>query len=128
MVVPVSDADVVAMQLDEYGPLKPSVGIPLDGPMTTSGKVFYKSDDEKIMTGVWECTAGRMRADFGNGGEMVHVVKGTIRALGDDGDERVVGPGESATFPPFWKGIWVLDQPMRKLYCVFNLDNAETEG
>jgi uncharacterized protein len=123
MVVPmaVSDGDAAAMELDEYGPLAPPVGQPLDGPMATAGKVFWRSDDGSIMTGVWECAAGRMRADFGNDGEMVHVVKGTIRALGDDGEEQVIGPGESATFPPGWTGVWTLETPMRKVYCTFKL-------
>lgn len=123
LVQPVSDADAAAMELDDYGPLALPVGKPLEGPMPTSGKVFWRSDDERIMTGVWECGAGRMRADFGNDGEMVHVVKGTIRATSDDGEERLIGPGESATFPPNWKGTWVLETPMRKLYCTFKVDS-----
>lgn len=121
MVMPVSDSEAAAMTLDAYGDLAPPVGQPLDGPMPTSGKVFWRSDDGKIMTGVWECAAGRMRADFGNEGELVHVVSGTIRAVSDDGEERSIGPGESATFPPQWKGVWTLDTPMRKLYCTFKL-------
>lgn len=119
MIVSISDSEAADMDLAEYGPLRPPVGTPLDGPMTTSGQVFWQSEDESIVTGVWECSAGRLRADFGNDGEMVHVVMGTIQALGDDGEERTIGPGESATFPPYWKGIWVLENPMRKLYCVF---------
>jgi len=121
VIAPISDSVAAEMPLDDYGPLKPPVGDPLDGPMTTSGKVFWRSDDQRIMTGVWECSAGRMRADFDNGGEMFHVVKGSILALGDDGEELLIRTGESATFPPFWKGIWVLEQPMRKLYCTFSL-------
>lgn len=122
MIVSMSDAEAAALALDDYGPLQPPVGTPLDGPMTTSGKVFWRSDDQKVMTGVWECSAGRMRADFGNGGEMFHVVTGSIRSIGDDGDERLIGPGQSATYPPHWKGIWVLETPMRKLFCVFDVD------
>jgi uncharacterized cupin superfamily protein len=119
MVSAISDELAADMTLDAYGPLAPPVGKPLDGEMLTAGKVFWQSDDEAIMTGVWECAAGRMRADFGNDGEMVHVVKGTIRAIPDEGEEFVVSPGESATFPPNWKGEWVLETPMRKLYCTF---------
>lgn len=122
MIVPISDSDAAEMPLDDYGPLTLPVGEPLDGPMVTSGKVFWRSDDQRIMTGVWECSAGRMRADFANGGEMFHVVKGSIRALSDDGSELLIRAGDSATFPPFWKGVWVLAEPMRKVYCTFDLD------
>lgn len=120
MILIVSDGDAAVMALDDYGPLQAPVGVPLDGPMTTAGKVFWTSDDGSIMTGVWECSAGRMRADFGNDGEMVHVVKGTIRAVSEDGEELMIGPGESATFPPYWTGVWVLEEPMRKVFCVFD--------
>lgn len=122
MIVPISDSAAAGMELTDYGPLQPPVGTPLDGPMTTSGQVFWQSEDASIVTGIWECSAGRLRADFGNDGEMVHVVKGTIQAIADDGEERVIGPGESATFPPYWKGVWVLEIPMRKLYCVFKFE------
>lgn len=121
MIVPVSDAEAAAMELDDYGPLQPPVGTALDGPMATAGKVFWRSEDGRIMTGVWEVAAGRMRADFGNDGEMVHVVTGTIQARGDDGEEQTIGPGQSATFPPNWTGVWTLEAPMRKLSCTFKL-------
>lgn len=121
MIVPVSDISAATMELDDYGPLQPPVGTALDGPMATSGKVFWQSEDGRITTGVWECAAGRMRADFANDGEMVHVVAGTIQARADDGAEHVIGPGQSATFPPHWKGVWTLASPMRKLYCTFKL-------
>ena len=121
MIVPVSDSDAATMELDDYGPLQPPVGTALDGPMGTSGKVFWQSEDGRIAAGVWEVAAGRMRADFGNDGEMVHVVAGTIQVRADDGEEQTIGPGQSATFPPHWKGVWTLESPMRKLYCTFKL-------
>ena len=117
----ISDAEAVDMELKELGPLKPPVGKPLDGEMLTWGRNFFASDDARIHTGVWECAPGRLRADFGTDGEMVHVVKGSIHAISDDGVEILVGPGQSATFPPGWTGIWELATPMRKLYCTFEL-------
>ena len=117
----ISDAEAVDMELKDLGPLKPPVGKPLDGEMLTWGRNFFASDDARIHTGVWECAPGRLRADFGTDGEMVHVVKGSIHAISDDGVEILVGPGQSATFPPGWTGIWELATPMRKLYCTFEL-------
>lgn len=120
MLVPISDAEAAALALDPYGPLAPPVGTPLDGPMETSGSVFWRSPNGAVVTGIWECAAGRMRADFGNDGEFLHVVAGTLRAVADDGAETTLGPGDSATFPPYWTGIWHLATPMRKLFCVFD--------
>lgn len=121
MIRTISDAEAVDMELKDLGPLKPPVGKPLDGEMLTWGRNFFASDDARIHTGVWECAPGRLRADFGTDGEMVHVVKGSIHAISDDGVEILVGPGQSATFPPGWTGIWELATPMRKLYCTFEL-------
>lgn len=119
-IAPISDAAAATMELDDYGPLAPPVGTPLDGPMATSGKVFWRSENGIILAGIWEVAAGRMQADFGNDGEMVHVVKGTLHAIADDGAEHVLRPGDTATFPPFWKGVWEIKEPMRKLFCVFD--------
>jgi uncharacterized cupin superfamily protein len=120
MIFPISDAAAAAMDLPVYGPLEPPVGEPLDGPMTTSGEVFFRSENGVVFSGLWECSAGRMRANFGNDGEMVHIVKGTLHAIPDDGEPFTLRPGDTATFPPHWTGIWELEQPMRKLYCVFD--------
>ena len=128
MIVSVSDSDAAAMELVDYGPLQPPTGTALGGPMATSGHVFWQSEDGRITTGVWECAAGRMRADFGDDGEMVHVVTGTIQAFSDGGEVVTIGPGQSATFPPQWKGIWTLETPMRKLYCTFKLPEASGAG
>jgi uncharacterized cupin superfamily protein len=121
VIVPVSDADAAAMDLEDLGPLQPPVGTPLSGEMMTAGQVFWRSEDGRVTTGVWECSPGRMRADFGDEGELVHVVKGTIHAIGDEGEEQVLRTGDTATFPPHWKGVWALGTPMRKLYCAFNI-------
>ena len=123
MVFPISDIDAAAMDLDAYGALAPPVGTPLDGPMETSGKIFWRADNGVVFTGIWEVSAGRMRADFGNDGEMLHVVKGSLRAVPDDGAEFTVRQGETATFPPFWTGVWHLEEPMRKLFCVFDFSS-----
>lgn len=124
MIHPLNDADAAAMPLTEYGPLKAPTGVPLDGPMMTSGEVFFRHQNGHVVAGIWEVTAGRMRADFGDDGEMVHIVKGTLKAIPDEGESFTLHPGDTATFEPHWKGIWDLETPMRKLFCVFNFNPA----
>lgn len=119
-IFPVSDAEAAALDLPSRGPLAPPVGQPLDGPMETFGRTFFTSDNGVIHAGLWECSAGRLRADFGDDGEMVHVVKGTLHAIPDHGEPFTLHPGDSATFTPGWTGIWELRESMRKLYCVFD--------
>jgi len=125
MIRPLNDHDAATMPLTEYGPLKAPTGVPLDGPMTTSGEVFFRHDNGHIVAGIWEVTPGRMRADFGDDGEMVHVVKGTLKAIPDQGEPFTLRPGDTATFEPHWTGIWELETPMRKLFCVFNFNPTE---
>ncbi len=119
-VFPLSDAEAAAMDLPARGPLAPPVGQPLDGPMETFSHKFFGSENGVIHAGLWEVSAGRMRADFGDDGEMVHVVKGTLHAIPDNGEPFTIRTGDTATFPPGWTGIWELREPMRKLFCVFD--------
>ncbi|MCC6312679.1 MAG: DUF861 domain-containing protein [Thermomicrobiales bacterium] len=119
MVFGISDEAARALELDDWGLLAPPVGVPLDDPMATRGRSFFQSSDGRINTGLWECAAGRMRADFGADGEFLHVVAGRMLCQPDDGAPFALGPGDTATFPPGWTGVWTLEETLRKLYCTF---------
>ena len=108
------------MPLDEYGPIDESIGIALDGPMNHRGKIFWQGENGKVECGLWEVDAGRFSCEFGGGGEMVHVVKGTIVAIGDSGATITLGPGDVYTFTPGWTGIWEMREPMRKFFTSFH--------
>ena len=107
------------MELDEYGPISPAIGIALDGPMTHRGKVFWSKADDSVTCGLWEVDAGRFSCAFDGEGEMVHVVHGRIIATSEDGSILHLAAGDVYTFKPGWKGIWEMPEPMRKFFTTF---------
>ena len=118
----ISTEEAPGYPLTEYGPMSPAVGVPLDGPMNHRGVSMWDSADGKIITGLWECDAGRFRANFpDDGGETVHIVSGSMTCTADDGSVLELKPGDVMTFPPGWRGVWNCHQPLRKFYTVFKL-------
>jgi uncharacterized cupin superfamily protein len=121
LMIPGSEA--ASMELADWGLLEPPVGEALDGPMRQRGVEMWRSADGKILTGLWEVDAGRLRADFDeSGGEFIHVVGGRLICHAEDGTVTELVPGDTMTFPPGWKGIWECPVPMRKFYTVFKLE------
>ena len=115
-------AGAAALPLTEHGPVQPPLGEPLDGPMHHRGVLMWGSPESGVFTGLWECDAGRFRTEFGeDGGECIHVVSGRLIARHDDGTVTEVGPGDTMTFPPGWRGIWECPTPFRKFYTVFKV-------
>lgn len=106
---------VAALPLEDWGAIRTAV----DGPMATRGSETWRSPDERVGTGVWECDAGRFPARFAGRGEFIQVVTGRMTCTADDGTVTELGPGDAMTFPPGWQGEWVVHEPLRKLYCEF---------
>ena len=109
----VSPAEAADMTLEEYGSISADIGVALDGPMSHRGVVFNQSDAAGVMAGLWEVDAGRISTDFAGGGETVHIVKGRLIAIEESGERLELAPGDVATFPPGWRGVWEFPEPMR---------------
>ena len=115
----VSPDDAVEITLEDYGPISVEIGVALDGPMSHRGVVFYQSDVSGVIAGLWEIDAGRISTAFDGSGETVHIVSGRLIAIDEGGHRLELAPGDVATFPPGWRGVWEFPEPMRKLYTVF---------
>lgn len=102
-------------ELEAWG----AIGSAMDGPMETRGVETWRSPDERIGTGIWECDAGRFRANFAKTGEFIQVISGSMTCTAADGTVTELGPGDAMTFPPGWEGEWHVHAPLRKLYCEF---------
>ena len=63
---------------------------------------------------VWECTKGRFEWQYGVN-EMVHIISGEVFILDQSGDERRLGPGNTAFFPVGSRSTWRVTQDVRKL-------------
>ena len=106
--------EVLTMHLPEG---KPIPG--LDGPVGTREQATWHSDDRTIETGVWECDAGRFRAEFAAYGELFTVVRGELECTADDGATFTLRPGDAMTFPRGWSGEWNAKSPLRKIYATW---------
>lgn len=111
----IDNETVAGRELEAWG----EIGSAKDGPMATRGVETWRSADEAIGTGIWECDAGRFTANFGAGGEFIQVISGRMTCTADDGTVTELGPGDAMTFAPGWAGEWHVHEPLRKLYCEF---------
>jgi uncharacterized cupin superfamily protein len=111
----IESTTVSARELEDWG----AIGSALDGPMETRGVETWRSANERIGTGIWECDAGRFRASFAGRGEFIQVISGSMTCISEDGVTTELGPGDAMTFPPGWTGEWQVHAPLRKLYCEF---------
>lgn len=74
--------------------------------------------DERIDSGLWECTAGSFTAERNGYTEVCTILTGRV-TLEVDGQEPVeFGPGDIMVTPSGWKGVWRVHEPLRKHYII----------
>jgi len=113
-------AEIPAANLTEK-PLGQPSAEPLSGEIMTRSKIFFTSDDQKIVSGTWECEPGTSRWEFKTRGEVIHVLSGrmTVQRDGEAGVELTAGA--SAVFPVGWCGEWTVHETLRKVFVVYRV-------
>lgn len=111
-------ADLDARELAEK-PLAPPTATPTSGEILTRGKVFFTSDDERILFGTWECEPGTSRWEFLTRGEAIHVLSGRMTVQRDGAEPVELTAGTSAVFPLGWCGSWTVHETLRKVYVIY---------
>ena len=111
-------AAFTADDLDEK-PLGHPSAEPLTGEILTRSAVPFTSDDNRILSGVWECEPGTSRWEFLDRGEIIHVISGRMTVTRDGADAVELTPGTSAIFPIGWQGIWTVHDTLRKVFVVY---------
>jgi len=91
------------------------------GNPTASGAVLSKSDDSRVVRGVWECTPGKFRWNF-TYDETVIVVKGRATVELESGETISLNPGDMAFFGRGQWSTWTIHEPLRK---AFHADSPE---
>lgn len=81
--------------------------------------VRFKSDDGKVIAGVWECEPGSSRWEFDTRGELITVLSGRMTVQEDDGEAAEIVAGATAYFPIGWHGVWTVHETLRKVYVVY---------
>lgn len=109
----IDGATVASMELPEKEPFAAIDG----GLLGTRGVHLWRSADGTLVTGVWECDAGRFHVDFSDDGECIHIVGGEVVCTADaDGAVTTLRPGDAMVFPRGWTGEWDVRSPLRKVF------------
>lgn len=70
-----------------------------------------------LRLGVWECSVGRFEVER-KATEICRIVKGKATLRATDGTVFSPGIGETFVVPKGWKGEWIIDEVVRKIFIV----------
>lgn len=111
-------SQVTAQKLPANDAPLPAQPIPpswiLSGQPQASAQFLTVSGDEGLVTGVWNCTAGRFRWHF-DYDEVIHILEGGVH-IEYDGKTLDLGPGSVAFFPVGSVSTWTVSSHVRKLF------------
>ena len=96
-------------------PIEPSWII--EGTPRARGKVYLQSADGKVSSGIWDCTAGRFRWNFG-WDEFIHVLEGQVTISQTGGPTITLQAGDMAHFPLGVTAEWFVPRYVRKVFTV----------
>ena len=85
----------------------------LEGTPDARGAVISRSDDSRIIRGVWECTPGRFNWVFSYDETLV-VVSGRATVELDTGEQLELEPGVMAFFGRGHDSTWTVHETLRK--------------
>lgn len=85
------------------------------------GCVVVQSDDQRVSSGLWECTPGRFTWEF-VWDEFVHVHAGHVIVTTEDGQRIELRAGDFAMFPRGMKTEWEVLERVRKTFTVRTVD------
>lgn len=106
-------ADVLAAELEPLGPWPPGVE-PISGSPEAFGLVIRQ--DERVETGIWECTPGVYPSRRDGMCELMHVVAGDGTLTSADGTVHQLRPGAVVFLADGWRGTFEIRQTVRKSY------------
>ena len=87
----------------------------ISGDPTPGGAVISRSDDSRIIRGVWQCTPGTFKWVFSYDETLV-VVAGRATVELDTGDTVELEPGVLAFFGRGHEATWTVHETLRKAF------------
>ena len=69
--------------------------------------------------GIWECTVGKMERQIAEA-EHMYFISGKGRFTPVGGEAIEIRAGDSLFLPAHTKGVWEIDETLRKSYAVFS--------
>ena len=82
-------------------------------------RLFYATEDESMLAGVWECAPCREVIDAYPVDEMMTVISGSVTLTDPDtGDSETYCAGDSFFVAKGTKCIWEITETLRKFYFI----------
>ena len=102
--------------------LQPSDMTPVEA-FTTDDKTelndtFFATDDESILTGVWECAPCKEIIDSYPVHEMMTVISGSVTLTDADGNSDTYTAGDTFFVAKGTPCTWEITQTLRKFYMI----------
>ncbi len=93
------------------------------GAFTTDDKTelndtFFATEDESILTGVWECAPCREEIDAYPVHEMMSVISGSLTLTDAEGRAETFTPGDMFFIPKGTPCTWEITETLRKFYMI----------
>lgn len=88
---------------------------------TENNHFFFASDDESILTGVWECAPCKEVFDSYPVNEMMTILSGSVTLTNaDEGSTETFTAGDTFFIPKGTRCTWEITQTLRKYYFIAN--------
>lgn len=85
-----------------------------------SASTLILEDVNGRQLGLWRVTPGEFVTDHTGYLEYIHIISGSGTLIADDGHVTGLEPGVTVLMQPGWKGRWVVDQTITKVFTVVN--------
>lgn len=79
---------------------------------------FFQTDDESILSGVWECAPCREEIESYPVHEMMTVLSGSVTLTDADGKAETFTAGDSFFVAKGTKCTWQINETLRKFYMI----------
>nr|WP_185844207.1 cupin domain-containing protein [Bordetella hinzii] len=107
------------------GPLaNPEIGKPrrpIEGNTEFRSANAFEGNDGRVLSGVWESTAGKFRSDTTGYIEFGYILEGQARIVDPDGTVHELRPGDPFIMPEGYKGHWEVDAFVKKVYFITHI-------
>ena len=85
---------------------------------TETNHTFFKTDDDSILSGVWECAPCREEIESYPVHEMMTVLSGSVTMTDADGNAETFSSGDTFFVAKGTKCVWEVTQTLRKFYMI----------
>ncbi|AHV91189.1 cupin domain protein [Bordetella holmesii 30539] len=78
----------------------------------------FEANEGRVLSGIWESTAGKFRSDTTGYIEFGYILEGQARLVDPDGTVHELRPGDPFIMPQGYKGHWEVDTFVKKVYFI----------